>query len=140
VFNQGYRLAYETFFAHADDPETASLAFRDWLKQEASKAPFMKGKQKLVGLEFGEMAEVLFPPGQVEGRVFTLEQLKRKLHQIMTSKKGFKALKKKKIIDRALPRLLVAATLTEEFGYSQIELTERELGAGLIIEAGMKKP
>ena len=39
-----------------------------------------------------------------------------------------------------LSRLLVAATLTEEFGYSQIELTERELGTGLIIEAGTKKP
>ena len=44
--------------------------------------------------------------------------------------------KKKNIIDRALPRLVVAASLTEEFGYSRLELTERELGTVLIIEAG----
>lgn len=138
VFNQGFRLAYETFFAAAEDLDAASLAFRDRLRQEALKAPFMKGKKKLVGVEFGEMADALFKPAKLEGRVFTLQELKRKLHQITTSRA--KALKKKKDIDRALPRLVVAASLTEEFGYSQLELTERELGTGLIIEAGTKRP
>jgi exopolyphosphatase/pppGpp-phosphohydrolase len=141
VFNQGYRLAYDEFFAAAEDPEAASLAFRDRLSQEALKAPFMKGKKKLVGVEFGDMADALFEPGEVEGRVFTLQELKRKLHQITTSgADAFQVLKKKETIDRALPRLVVAAALTEEFGYSRLELTERELGAGLIIEAGTKKP
>ena len=42
----------------------------------------------------------------------------------------FKALKKTKDIDRALPRLVVAVSLMEAFGYAQLELTERELGAG----------
>jgi hypothetical protein len=82
------------------------------------------------------MVEVLFQPATVEGRVFTLLELKQRLHEIASSgATGFRALKKKKDIDRALPRLVVAATLTEEFGYSGIELTERELGTGLIIEA-----
>ncbi len=100
----------------------------------------MRGKKKLVGVEFGEMADVLFEPAQVEGRVFTLEELKLKLRQITTSRANeFQVLKKKKDIDRALPRLVVAAFLTEEFGYAQLELTERELGAGLIIEAGTKQ-
>jgi hypothetical protein len=31
---------------------------------------------------------------------------------------------------------VVATVLAEEFGYDRLELTERELGAGLIIEAG----
>jgi exopolyphosphatase/pppGpp-phosphohydrolase len=141
LFNLGYRLAYETFFAAAEDPEAASLAFRDRLKQEALKAPFMSGKKKLVGVEFGEMADVLFEPAELEGRVFTLDELKQKLHQITNSRPSeFQVLKKKKDIDRALPRLVVAAFLTEEFGYSRLELTERELGTGLIIEAGTKKP
>ena len=140
VFNQGYRLVYEQFFAAAEDPEAATLAFRDRLKQEALKAPFMKGQKKLVGVEFGEMADVLFEPAELEGRVFTLQELKRRLEEITTSRgDAFQILKKKNIIDRALPRLVVAASLTEEFGYSRIELTERELGAGLIIEAGTKK-
>ena len=87
------------------------------------------------------MADVLFEPADYEGRVFTLQELKQKLHQIMTSgAEDFSALKKKQDIDRALPRLVVAACLTEEFGYSRLELTERELGAGLIIEAGLKTP
>ncbi len=141
VFNLGYRLAYETFFAAALDPQAATAAFRDRLRQEASKAPFMKGKKKLVGIEFGEMADMLFEPGVIEGRVFTLRELKQKLHQIATSgAKEFQVLKNRKDIDRALPRLVVAASLTEQFGYSRLELTERELGTALIIEAGMKKP
>jgi exopolyphosphatase/pppGpp-phosphohydrolase len=141
VFNLGYRVAYETFFARAEDPEAAVQAFRDRLRQEALKAPFMKGKRKLVGVEFGEMAEVLFEPAALEGRVFTLQALKQKLHQITSSgAKQFQVLKKTKDLDRALPRLVVAVALTEEFGYSQLELTEREIGAGLIIEAGMKTP
>ena len=141
VFNLGYRLAYETFFASAVDPEAASHAFRDRLRREALKAPFMKGKKKLVGVEFGEMADVLFEPAALEGRIVTLRELKQKLHQITTSSAGeFEVLKKKQDIDRALPRLVAAAYLTEAFGYSQIELTERELGSGLIIEAGSKEP
>jgi exopolyphosphatase/guanosine-5'-triphosphate,3'-diphosphate pyrophosphatase len=141
VFNLGYRLAYESFFAAAVDPGAALLAFRNRLNQEAGNADFMRGKKKLVGVEFGEMAEVLFAPAPLEGRVFTLQELQQKLEEIKTSgPAGFQTLKKKKDIDRALSRLAVAAYLTEAFGYSQLELTERELGTGLIIEAGMKKP
>jgi exopolyphosphatase/guanosine-5'-triphosphate,3'-diphosphate pyrophosphatase len=141
VFNLGYRLAYEQFFANAEDPEAATRAFRDRLRQEVLKATFMKGKKKLVGVEFGEMADVLFAPAELEGRIFTLEALKQKLHEITTSRANeFQVLKKKTDIDRALPRLVVAAFLTEELGYSRLELTERELGSGLIIEAGLKQP
>jgi len=138
VFNDGYRLAYETFFARSDDPHAAFLAFRDRLRQQTSKAGFMKGKKKLVGVEFDEMADMLFEPAELEGRVLTLAALKRKLEHITTSGgAAFQALKKTKDIDRALPRLAVAAVLTEEFGYSGLELTGMELGAGLIIESGL---
>ena len=87
------------------------------------------------------MADVLFDPGEVDGRVFTLQHLKQRLDQITKSgASDFDALKKRRDIDRALPRLVVAAFLTEAFGYDRLELTARELGTGLIIEAGMKKP
>jgi hypothetical protein len=39
----------------------------------------------------------------------------------------------------SLPRLVVALTLAEAFGYSQIVLTGRELGTGLIIEAALNR-
>jgi exopolyphosphatase/pppGpp-phosphohydrolase len=140
VFNLGYRLAYETFFAHAEAPEPAVRAFRDRVSQEAFKAPFMKGRKKLVGVEFGEMADVLFERGAVEGRVIPLAELKQRLNRITASSVSeFRLLKKKTDIDRALPRLVVAVVLTEAFGYSGLELTERELGSGLIIEAGANR-
>ena len=140
VFNLGYRQAYETFFAAATDPAAAVVAFRSQLLQQASKAAFMKGRKTLVGVEFGEMATALFEPAALEGRVLTLAQLKKKLDEITALRSdAFQAFKQKKDIDRALPRLVVAATLTEAFGYSQMLLTERELGTGLIIEAGLKK-
>ena len=98
----------------------------------------MKGMKTLVGVEFGEMAAGLFPPAPLEGRVVTLAQLKQKLKEITAmSPAAFRELKTRKDIDRALPRLIAAATVTEAFGYSEILLTERELGAGLIIEAGI---
>jgi len=139
VFNLGYRLAYEQFFAKADEPAPAILAFRGRLQEQASNAPFMKGKKKLVGVEFGEMASVLFKAPRIEGRTFTLAQLRQKLDEIRGLRRDrFAALKKTKDIDHALPRLVVATALMEAFGYQQIELTEREVGAGLIIERGLR--
>ena len=140
VFNLGYRVAFETFFAKAADPAAAVTAFRNRLAPEASKAAFMKGKKKLVGVEFADMMEVLFTPGATEGRVLSLDELKVRLHQITSSSPSqFAALKQKPDIDRALPRLVVAVVLTEAFGYQGLELTARELGAGLIIEAGLRQ-
>jgi exopolyphosphatase/pppGpp-phosphohydrolase len=139
VFNLGYRVAYERFFAKAERAEAGVAAFRRQLLQQAGKAPFMKGMKQLVGVEFGEMAPGIFPPAPLEGRVITLAQLKQQLQDITAmSAAAFGRLKTRKDIDRALPRLVTAAILVEAFGYSEIVLTERELGAGLIIEAGRR--
>ena len=139
VFNLGYRVAWQTYFADARDLAKASLAFREQILAQAAKAPFMRGQRKLVGVEFEEMAELLFEPAETEGRVLRLEELRRKQGEIEALRgPALEALKQKPEIDRALPRLVVAATLTEAFGYSALELTARELGAGLIIEAGLR--
>ena len=138
VFNLGYRIAYEKFFGAATDPAAAVQAFRAELLRQASTASFMKGRASLVGVEFGEMAAGLLQPAPLEGRVLTLAQLTQELGEITRLPAGeFLALKKTKDVDRALPRLVVAATLIEAFGYSQLVLTGRELGAGLIVEAGL---
>ena len=136
VFNLGYRVAYGKFFAAESDPATAVAEYRDHLRLEASKASFMTGQQNLVGLEFGEMIDVLFEAGAVEGRILTLQQLRERLDRITAAgPSGFKRLKQTKDIDRALPRLVAAEFLTRAFGYTSLELTDRELGAGLIVEA-----
>lgn len=138
VVNLGYRVAYEQYFVRASDPSAAVASFRDRLRIEASQANFMRGRNRMVGIEFGEMADVLFGRATLEGRVLTLANLQRKLQEIVTATPAsFRALKRRPDIDRALPRLVAAATLTEAFGYSQLELTERELGVGLIIEASL---
>jgi exopolyphosphatase/pppGpp-phosphohydrolase len=139
VFNLGYRVAYEKFFAPAIDAMEAYRAFDVQLKEAAARASFMKGKGRLVGVEFGEMADILFPAAKLDGRIFEIGALRDRLQSITTSgSDGFRALKNTKDIDRALPRLVVAVSLMEAFGYTRLELTERELGAGLIIEAGLK--
>jgi exopolyphosphatase/pppGpp-phosphohydrolase len=139
VFNLGYRVAWKTFFADARDLARARLAFREQLLVQAAKAPFMRGQHRLVGVEFEEMAELLFEPAETEGRVFELAELERKLEEIGALRgPALAALRRKPDMDRALPRLVVAATLTEAFGYSEFALTARELGTGLIIEAGLR--
>jgi hypothetical protein len=140
VFNLGYRVAYDTFFANATNAEQAVLAFRKRLAQEASRASFITGQRKLVGVEFAEMVTLFFPSNDGWPRVFTRDRLQQKLREITAMPAGgFKELKSKKDIDRALPRLVVAVFLVEEFGYPALELTDRELGAGLILEAGLKR-
>ena len=74
----------------------------------------MKGKKTLVGVEFGDMIDVLFEPGHVEKRVLTLQQLRDRLGRITaTGPSGFRTLKRTTDIDRALPRLVAAESLTE---------------------------
>ncbi len=138
VFNLGYRIAYEEFFARATDPAAAIAAFRERLLAEAAKSPFMRGQSRLVGVEFMEMAEVLFA-AVPDGHTYSLQELKARLDAIASDSGGFTALKRAENIDRALPRLVVAVTFMESFGYTQLSLTSRQLGAGLIIEAGLRR-
>jgi len=140
VSNLGYRVAYEQFFASAKDASAAVARFRHVLGEEATRATFMRGRKKLVGVEFSDMIEVLFEKGAVESRVLSIKDLKGKLDDITRlDEGGFAALKLRNDIDRALPRLVAATVFTEMLGYDAIELTERELGAGLIIEAGQRR-
>ena len=139
VFDLGYRVAYDKFFATAERALPEIRALRELVKREAAQGGFMKEKQRLIGVEFDEMVDVFFKSFKKKGDALKLNVLKRKLSEIeASSAEEFQALKKIKDIDRALPRLVVAVTLMEEFGYSAISLTSRELGSGLIIEAGSK--
>jgi hypothetical protein len=139
VFDLGYRVAYERFFAAAESAAEAVAAFQARLREEIAKAPFLRGRSRLVGVEFEEMAEVLFEPAEAEGRIFERAELSRKVREIAAlGAADFDRLRHEEDIDRALPRLVVAATLVEELGYAAFEITARELGTGLIIEAGMR--
>ncbi len=138
VFNLGYRIAYEEFFARAEAPAAAIAAFRARVLQEAEQAAFMKGHSRLVGVEFMEMADVLFEPVP-DGHSYSLATLQERLDAIASRPAEFEQLKRTKDIDRALPRLVVAVALLERYGYSALVLTNRQLGTGLIIEAGLRR-
>ena len=97
----------------------------------------MKGQTTLAGVEFMEMAEVLFKEVP-DGHVFTLAELKARLDAIAADRLHSRPLKMTDDIDRALPRLVVAVELMETFGYNELSVTSRQLGAGLIIEAGLR--
>ncbi len=96
----------------------------------------MSGHSRLVGVEFMEMAEVLFEPVP-DGHSYSLASLRERLDAIASKPAEFEQLKRTKDIDRALPRLVVAVTLMERFNYPELVLTSRQLGTGLIIEAGL---
>ena len=50
----------------------------------------------------------------------------------------FGQLKKVKDIDEILPRLVVLEQTLSLFGYREIQVFERELGVGLIVEKGIQ--
>jgi hypothetical protein len=50
----------------------------------------------------------------------------------------FGQLKKVKDIDAILPRLVVLEQTLSLFGYREIQVFERELGVGLIVEKGIQ--
>lgn len=140
VLGLGYRVAYDIFFASSTDAAGAIRAFQARLRSDVSKAAFMKGKTALVGVEYGDMTEVLFDGMPVEGSELTVPVLKARLERVTSmTREQFEALKKEKDIDRALPRLVSAVFFAEAFGYPALQLTGRELGVGLIIEAGLKR-
>ena len=97
----------------------------------------MRGEARLVGVEFMEMAKVLFKEVP-DGYAFTLGELRTRLNAIAAASSEFWMLKSTEDIDRALPRLVVAVDLMETFGYGELLVTSRQLGAGLIIEAGLR--
>jgi hypothetical protein len=54
------------------------------------------------------------------------------------SEAEFGELKKVKNIDEILPRLVVLEQTLITFGYREIQVFERELGVGLIVEKGIR--
>ena len=138
VYTLGYRIAYQRFFDTNTHPREGIAAFRRALMERVPELSFMRGQKTLVAVEFMEMAEVLFKPVP-DGHVFTLDELKARLDAIAAlpdaEVKAFNAIED---LDRALPRLVTAVTAMEALGYREMQVTSRQLGTGLIIEAGLR--
>jgi exopolyphosphatase/pppGpp-phosphohydrolase len=137
VVKLGYRAAYDEFFLNAltfaegYDRMTAALA------RDLGDLTAYAGRQGLVGIELDEMAKYLLKKKSVDGARIKLGALRKHIEKLKRQDAGkFAELKRERDIDRVLPRLVAVEYVLKQTGYRSVGVVSRELGVGLIIEAG----
>ena len=135
VFNLGYRIAFQRFFEPARTFAEADDAYRKALAPYLVSATFMKSRDGYAGVEMEDVARYLLSQERVDGVLISLDTVSRKMAALRAmSEVEFGELKKVKNIDEILPRLVVLEQTLMTFGYREIQVFERELGVGLIVE------
>jgi len=139
VVNLGYRAAYDQYFKNAETFAEGYDAMSAALARDLGDIPFFAGREDFVGIELDEMARFVLNKKNVGGERIKLPELSKQIQQLKRQDAGqFSALKKVDEIDRVLPRLVAVEYLLKKGGYQSVGVVSRELGVGLIIEAGMK--
>jgi hypothetical protein len=86
------------------------------------------------------VARYLLSQDRVDGVLISRETVSRKIAALRTMPEfEFSELKKAKDIDEILPRLVVLEQTLITFGYPEMQVFERELGVGLIVEKGIEQ-
>src|SRR5262245_13025850 len=138
VFHLGYRIAFERFFEPAKTFAEAEDGYRQVLVRHLLSADFMRNRDRYTGVEMKDAARYLLSQDQVDGVSISLDMVSRKLVALRAmSEVEFSQLKKVENIDEILPRLVVLEQTLIIFGYREIQVFERELGVGLIVEKGL---
>ena len=138
VFNLGYRIAFQQFFESARTFAEADEGYRKALARHLSTASFMKNRDGYMGVEMEDVARYLLAQDRVDGALISLDMVSRKIATLRAmSEVEFSQLKKARDIDQILPRLVVLEQTLITFGYREIQVFERELGVGLIVERGL---
>lgn len=138
VFNLGYRIAFQQFFEPARTFAEAHDGYRKELARYLSSAGFMKNRDGYMGVEMEDVARYLLAQDRVDGVLISLDMVSRKIATLRAmSEVEFSQLKRAKDIDQILPRLVVLEQTLITFGYREIQVFERELGVGLIVEKGL---
>jgi hypothetical protein len=139
VFHLGYRIAFQQFFQPAKTFAEANDRYRQALAHDLLSADFMKNRDGFAGVEMEDVARYLLSQDRVDGVLITLDKVSRKIAALkaMTDVE-FSQLKNVKDIDEILPRLVVLEQALMTFGYREIQVFERELGVGLIVERAAK--
>lgn len=139
VFHLGYRIAFQQFFQPAKTFAEANDRFREALAPYLLRANFMKDRRGYAGVEMEDVARNLLSQDRVDGVQISLDTVSRKIAALKAmSEVEFSELKKVKNIDEILPRLVVLEQTLITFGYREIQVFERELGVGLIVEKGIR--
>jgi len=140
VVNLGYRAAYERFFLRAATFADAYTSMRSALVEELGDITFFAGREDFVGIELDEMARFVLNKSKVAGTRIKLASLRKQIEKLKAQDaEQFAALKKVKEIDRVLPRMVAVEYLLDKGGYRSVGVVSRELGVGLIIEAGLTR-
>ncbi len=140
VVTLGYRAAYTKFFLDATTFARAEEQMQAALARDLGDLRFLEGMQDFVGIELEEMAQYLLKTKKVHGARITLSFLRARLEKLRAQKaKQFAKLKRVPDIDRVLPRMVILEYVASKAGYESILVVERELGVGLIVEAGLRK-
>ena len=138
VFNLGYRIAFQQFFESARTFAEADEGYRKALARHLSTASFMKNRDGYMGVEMEDVARYLLAQDRVDGALVSLDMVSRRIATLRAmSEVEFSQLKKARDIDQILPRLVVLEQTLITFGYREIQVFERELGVGLIVEKGL---
>jgi exopolyphosphatase/pppGpp-phosphohydrolase len=139
VVKHGYRAAYDEFFLNAStfaegyDRMTAALA------RDLGDLTAYAGRQDMVGIELDEMASYLLKKKKVDGKRIKLSALNKSIAKLKRQDAStFSELKKERDVDRVLPRLVAVEYVLRQTGYRSVGVVSRELGVGLIIEAGLQ--
>ena len=139
IFHLGFRIAFQKFFQTAPTFAEASERYRQELSPHLLSADFMKNRDGYAGVEMEHVARYLLSRDRVDGVRISLEMVSRKIAALKAmSAVEFGELKKVKDIDEILPRLVVLEQTLSTFGYREIQVFERELGVGLIVEKGLQ--
>ena len=140
VVQLGYRTAYLQFFHDAATFAEAYDSMHQALARELPDLRFLEGRQDFVGIELDEMAKYLLKKKKVNGARVSLAQLTKSIENLKAQDATqFARLKGLAEIDRVLPRIVAMEYILEKTGYQSVVVVEKELGVGLIIEAGLRK-
>jgi exopolyphosphatase/pppGpp-phosphohydrolase len=139
VFNLGYWIAFQRFFKTAKTFAEANDGYRQVLAPYLSSATFMKNREGYIGVEVQHVARYLLSLDWADGVVVPLDTVSKKITALKALPEiGFSQLKQVKNIDAILPRIVVLEQTLMTFGYREIQVFERELGVGLIVEKGIQ--
>jgi len=139
VFNLGYGIAYDRFFQPAKTFAEANDNYRQVLAPYFISATFMKNRDGFVGVEMEHAVRHLLSLERADGVSISQDTVSRKVAALRAmSETDFTQLKKVKNIEALLPRIVVLDQSMSTFGYREMQVFERELGVGLIVEKGVE--
>jgi exopolyphosphatase/pppGpp-phosphohydrolase len=139
AFDLGYAIAFQQFFQPARTFAEANDTYRENLAPLLRSASFMKNRNGYVGIGMAPVVRYVRSLDRVDGVVVTLDTVSKKISALRGMRDiEFRNLKNVENIDEILPRLVLLEQSLITFAYREMQVFERELGVGLIVQKGIQ--